>query len=364
MKTLKTLTLLFISLFITNNAFCADGLIIDQSGNVGIGRNRPTDRLDIQSAGPNTYPIKIRRENGSLMFFFSETSRGDSNFYMRDSTSTNKVKLSSNGHTYLTGGNVGIGTLSPRSVLEVVDNVSDYSKGTKINIVNEATPNWYNGDVSAGIDFYKESTLNAYMRVIHTRSGGPHSYEDAGLVFGTAHGNSQAVDRLVITHRGSVGIGNVSPAYKLDVSGNAQVITLLETSDARLKKDIKTLGNTLGKISQLRGVSYRWNEEIEKEPIVDEMLEAETLKTDLIEKMPAPALIGRTRIGLLAQEVEEIFPEVVYTDDMGMKSIAYTHLIGPLIEAVKDLKFENETLRADIETNRQEIQALKALVSK
>ena len=46
--------------------------------------------------------------------------------------------------------------------------------------------------------------------------------------------------------------------------------------------------------------------------------------------------IGARRIGLIAQEVEEVLPEVVYTDSDGMKSVSYGSIIGLLIEAIKE----------------------------
>jgi len=52
-------------------------------------------------------------------------------------------------------------------------------------------------------------------------------------------------------------------------------------------------------------------------------------------------------MGLIAQEVEEIFPEVVSTDSKGYKSVAYGKLVGALIEAVKELKSEVDFLKQE-----------------
>ena len=54
------------------------------------------------------------------------------------------------------------------------------------------------------------------------------------------------------------------------------------------------------------------------------------------------------QIGVIAQEVEAVYPEVVSTDDQGYKSVAYGKLVGVLVEAVKELKSDNETLRARV----------------
>jgi hypothetical protein len=56
-----------------------------------------------------------------------------------------------------------------------------------------------------------------------------------------------------------------------------------------------------------------------------------------------------TKIGVIAQELEQEYPELVATDKDGMKSVAYANLTAVLIEAIKDLKHENSALRSRIE---------------
>jgi len=83
----------------------------------------------------------------------------------------------------------------------------------------------------------------------------------------------------------------------------------LAGSDARLKKDIKTLHGALNKITSLRGVNFKW----------------ENSHQNLSEQL-----------GLIAQEVEPIFPELVTTGPDGMKAINYSGFVAPLIEAIKE----------------------------
>jgi hypothetical protein len=85
------------------------------------------------------------------------------------------------------------------------------------------------------------------------------------------------------------------------------------SSDENLKKDIHTIENALEKVKQLRGVDFTWKDNDQKS------------------------------IGLIAQELQKIFPELVYEDQSGM-SINYNGLIGVLIEAIKELssKLENK----------------------
>ena len=93
------------------------------------------------------------------------------------------------------------------------------------------------------------------------------------------------------------------------------------TSDESLKQNIRPLDDALERISQLTGVAYDWR---------DDVREAEVY--------PGP------QIGVLGQEVEAVFPELVSTDSRGYKYVRYQKLVAPLIEAVKELKAQNEAL--------------------
>jgi len=111
----------------------------------------------------------------------------------------------------------------------------------------------------------------------------------------------------------------------LDVFGAVTADGFNTRSDLRLKKNITTIESALDIVSALRGVEFEWQANI-----------------------PEERLNGKN-IGLIAQEVESVLPEVVSTDDQGYKSIAYGNLVAVLIEAVKGLKEQNEELRIRIE---------------
>jgi uncharacterized protein YlxW (UPF0749 family) len=68
----------------------------------------------------------------------------------------------------------------------------------------------------------------------------------------------------------------------------------------------------------------------------------------------------RMRLGVIAQELERVYPEAVFTDSTGYKSVAYDMLIAPLIEAVKELNARDATLNAKIDALMAENAALKA----
>jgi trimeric autotransporter adhesin len=127
-------------------------------------------------------------------------------------------------------------------------------------------------------------------------------------------------DALVVTEEGNVGIGIDDPQDRLDVDGYVRSNGVRLTSDARWKENVEAIDDVLLKISQLRGVSFEW---------ID------------------PSRGSGRQIGVIAQEVEEVFPEVVHTDSQGYKSVEYSKLVAPLIEAVKALQAEIEALRSE-----------------
>ena len=97
------------------------------------------------------------------------------------------------------------------------------------------------------------------------------------------------------------------------------------TWDRRLKKNIENLEGSLAKVKQLRGVSYNWKDANKPED----------------------------RIGFIAQEVEEIIPEVIFTRPDGMKAIGYGDITAILAEAIKELS-------AKVDALEKENQQLKA----
>jgi hypothetical protein len=120
-----------------------------------------------------------------------------------------------------------------------------------------------------------------------------------------ATGTSNTLGSLFTTG-GNVGIGTTAPEYKLHVTGDIYTSgELISFSDQTLKTDIFTITDALEKVKNLRGVYYTNKETHDKS------------------------------IGVIAQEVKEVLPEVVKT---GKKlGVAYGNLVGLLIEAIKEL---------------------------
>lgn len=197
--------------------------------------------------------------------------------------------------SYITG-NVGIGTIEPLSKLHVRGPDND---GTSAALRIE-TPD---GSQVMLIDGNEIDSVG---------SGNGHLYLQ----------NNSPQNVILAVGGGNVGIGITPPAAKLDVagdvliSGNATSTGFYYSSDARLKENIETLTpKAVDDVYRLRGVSFDWKKD------------------------------GRQDIGLIAQEVEEHFPELVAANDNGMKSVKYGNLVALLLEALKHQQGEIDTLR-------------------
>jgi hypothetical protein len=129
----------------------------------------------------------------------------------------------------------------------------------------------------------------------------------------------------------TIGNAGYNSSYVLYVSGSAYATGLWSSSDKRFKKNITGINGALDKIGRINGVSYSWRSDEFKEKDFDD---------------------GQ-HYGVIAQDLENVVPEAVKTDAEGYKAVAYDELVPILIEAVKELKAENEKLKnrlEDIET--------------
>ena len=132
------------------------------------------------------------------------------------------------------------------------------------------------------------------------------------------------------------------------VFGNGEVYTnnLLITSDISTKREIKTIESSLDKVMQLRGVTF----ESEFDHLELSDFVAENEQTNMTQKLVTQMNSERSRkhMGVVAQEVEEVVPEVVRTTLNGTKAVAYTELVGLLIEAIKEQQSQIEELKAQV----------------
>ena len=125
-----------------------------------------------------------------------------------------------------------------------------------------------------------------------------------------------------------VGIGTTSLTEALCVIGNIALTgNVVALTDTKLKTNIAPIENALETIGSLSGVSYDWKQDADSRY----------------------RLSNQRQIGLLAHEVEAVLPELVSHDANGNRMVAYNKLTAVLIEAIKELKAENDLLKKRLE---------------
>ena len=143
-----------------------------------------------------------------------------------------------------------------------------------------------------------------------------------------------------------VAINATNPTQTLDVNGNVRVRSIgsgaysgvvnrtsdgtltISSSDIRLKENISTLSGSLAKVVSLRGVNFTWKSEPE---------------------------MGN-RIGFIAQEVEKVVPELVFTKpEDGYKGVNYAEMTAVLVEAIKEQQKVIEQLKAEVEELKMKV---------
>ncbi|MBX3040192.1 MAG: tail fiber domain-containing protein [Bdellovibrionaceae bacterium] len=227
---------------------------------------------------------------------------------------------------------LGIGTVNPQAHLHIQDasprlrlQDSDASPSAKIEF-------WNHLNTAVGfLGFEGSNNL-----VLETSS----STHAMGL-------RTNGVERITISPNGYVGIGKVTPLYKLDVDGDVNVSGtfrangLVYLSDIHYKKNIEGLEGSLDKLLVLEGVSYLWRRD----------------------EFPEKNFSSRRQIGLIAQEVETQFPELIEQDSAGYKAVNYAALVAPIIEAIRELYHKYVSQEERLAQQDRKIQDLEKAIS-
>jgi hypothetical protein len=251
---------------------------------------------------------------------------------------------------------VGIGLSTPSEILHIRKNQDAV---TQMRVENQSNTANARASITVGTlgnAITMARYLSNYTLTPSFASSGA-IFTDSGLTngffFRTAAGPIRfqpagTTDRVVFNTSGDVGIGTSSPSYKLDVNGNVRAdtyyydvtSTLQSSSDSRLKQNITDMDNVLDKLKELELVKYEWNDNMYKK------LEGRTSQSKL----------GGTFEGMIAQQVESLFPQYVGEDADGYKTLSYVSFVIPLLKGFQEQQ-------AIIENQSTEIETLKTLIT-
>lgn len=130
-------------------------------------------------------------------------------------------------------------------------------------------------------------------------------------------------------------------SYVASLAENANQYAHSHTySDKRLKQNVNPLSNTLSSILQLQGVSFYWEE-------------------NLVHQLNLP---NARQVGFIAQEVEQVYPELVANDSLGYKSVDYAMFSPILVEAIKEQQTQLNDLQQQNSQLEERIDELEKLV--
>lgn len=280
------------------------------TGSLGIGTSSPSQKLDIvdgilrftnTTSGRNS---TIGMDN-NYDFYVKNTALG--NLYLGNGTTTyvNGHLNVDSGSLYVnnTTNSVGIGTTAPQQLLHIKGATSAY-------IMLEA-------DSDTG-------TVGTYYKTEDTDDTMNRTKGFFGWTGQTAYGNGYFTMWLdTVEDNGAVTSSEEKFRWERDgdfhADGDVIAYSTTTPSDERLKDNIKTIENASEKIAKMRGVEYQWN---------------------------TGKLTGKKEIGLIAQEVEAVVPEVVAEKKLPMltgtdevyKTVDYERLVALLIESNKELQ--------------------------
>jgi len=316
-----------------NGSALVAGTVYD-NGNVGIGTTSPTTKLDVDGTVNATAFVGDGSGLTGIAADSDWTISGDDMY----STVT---------------GNVGIGTTSPDEDLVVYDATGNSRLKMSTEDNYDALIRFDQGTTQKGAVGYDDS--EDVVKLNYGTLGNNHLSVDSGgnvgigttnpknrvdiegaVAIGASYSGTNTAPNNGIIIQGRTGIGTASPSYKVHVIGDiAYTGNVYDVSDVRLKENITPLTNSVEKVSALQGIYFNNKGE--------------------------PS--DKREVGVIAQDVEKVLPELVSTDQDGYKSVDYTKLTVVLIEAFKKLKAENEQLRTQNDSFNQRLTSMENIIT-
>lgn len=314
-------------------------LTILGNGNVGIGNlgnnygaaTNPSYNLDINPTGTSAVARIVPQTWSVATPSTAEWIMGDTNHTITTTWGSGTQINDTNG-IFLTGNNVGIGQTTAAHALDI-KGLGGQNPDLNVNgrIVTGDSGHvggvWVDGGTNEFVGEYNTSTIGLYNK------GWNFQMDQSGdVTIGTVSPGT-----LTVTINGNLSVtGTILSQNSIASCGQA----FTACSDRRLKKNIRPLANTLSKLDQLRGVSFEWNH----------------LATTVGLKE------GDKNIGMIAQELQKVYPELVKADkgkNHEYLSIDYSKFTAVLLESIKELKGQVNTMQDQINFLQAEVKALE-----
>jgi hypothetical protein len=296
-------------------------------GNVGIGTSSPTTTLTLDSGGtPTTLKIDSLTESsidfddkgGSAKRYKIGTniSSNDGQFEFKDMTANaERMRIDSSGNLLVGTTNSTPHNLTSGGGFSVRGSINLLSVARQDNEAMILNRTGTDGDIALfrknGSTVGSIGTANGYMEMGSSDTG-LRFYTPSDAIIPANPSTNSARDA-------AIDLGISSQRFKdAYFSGTVNAANFNTTSDATLKTNVETLSGSLDAVKSLRGVSFDWLEN------------------------------GGSEIGVIAQEVEAVLPDVVSTNEEGIKSVKYGNMVAVLIEAIKEQQAQIDELKAKL----------------
>lgn len=225
-------------------------------------------------------------------------------------------------------GAVGIGRSNPAVNLDVAGRIRADAEGAQQVTIRNGNSLDGSGAEPAEI-FFDRTALDA-------SAVGAVGYAPNRGVFLWNNGQ----DRVNVLGNGNVGIGTSNPTQRLQVIGNIQATGMITPSCAKLKENVEPMRDALERLSRLDAVRFDWKPD-----------EARTR--------------GFTHdLGFIAEDVAQVFPEIVFRDEKGsVIGLDYARMSAVAVGAIKQLKADNEKMRAENTELRARLDRIEAMLA-
>lgn len=333
--------------------YSGDRMTIKAGGNVGIGTDIPSDALHIRRTDTTLYNatiddgqfgtgagITVSNQDDTTVGTFAQLNLHVSAnsgravarivaIRMASATSdlafvTESANVKAEKMRITAAGNVGIGTTAPIAKFEVSG-----SSGQLFSVVDSFVGTIFSVNDVSGIPSIEVLDTGLIKLAQYTGQVAiSTSTAQSGFAL-TTWGNMYVNSSTYIVKSLGVGTGPSGVAGEIRA---ANEITAYYTSDERLKENVVLIGNPIEKLMQIRGVSFDWTEE------------------HIISKGGEDGYFVRKHdVGVIAQEIEKVLPEIVATRNNGYKAVKYEKIVPLLIECIKEQQTQINQILARLE---------------